>query len=100
MILSFVYNNGRDEVVVWRTGPGRPDSSEEGWLARAKANPKIFTLEIKNKGIGSIRSQATRAIELESLPQLRESFFSIYRLAVNNFDSLKWIAQVTSTKWY
>lgn len=28
IVLSFVYHNGREEVTVWRTGPGRSDHSE------------------------------------------------------------------------
>lgn len=71
VVLSFVYNNGREEVALWRTGPGRPDASEEEWMTRAKANPKIQTIEIKNKGIGSSRSQALRVIEIESILHLR-----------------------------
>lgn len=99
-MLSFVYNNGRDEVALWRTGPGRADPCEEEWMSKAKSNPKIQTIEIKNKGIGSARSQASKMIELESLAQLRESFFSIFRLASNNHDSAKWISQMMGTKWY
>lgn len=42
--LSCVYNNGKDEVALWRTGPGRPDPIEDDWMAKAKAMNKIVTI--------------------------------------------------------
>jgi hypothetical protein len=100
VVLSFVYNNGKDEVAVWRTGPGKPDISEEEWMSKARNNPKTVTIELKSRGIGSSRSLATRAIDIESLPQLRDSFSSMYRLAVNSHDSTRWLGQLMGTKWY
>lgn len=44
MVLSLVYHNGKEEVALWRTGPGRGDPSEEQWLAQAKNNPKVLTV--------------------------------------------------------
>jgi hypothetical protein len=39
-----MYHNGKEELGVWRTGPGRPDPSEEEWMTKAKANPKLLTV--------------------------------------------------------
>jgi hypothetical protein len=64
VVLSCVYNNGREEVALWRTGPGRVDPSEDDWMGKAKALKKIVTIEIKNKGIGTTRSLATRSFDL------------------------------------
>ena len=29
IFLSFTYHNGKEELALWRNGPGRPDPSEE-----------------------------------------------------------------------
>ena len=44
IVLSFVYHTGREELGVWRTGPGKADSSEEDWMGKARSNPKILTI--------------------------------------------------------
>jgi len=51
-------------VALWRTGPGKMDPSEDDWMGKAKAMKKIVTIEIKNKGIGTTRSLATRYFDL------------------------------------
>lgn len=60
VVLSCVYNNGKDEVALWRTGPGRPDPSEEEWMSKTKQSAKVVTIEIKNKASGYTRNLATR----------------------------------------
>lgn len=85
---------------MWRTGPGRPDPSEEEWLGKSRLpSSRSFTLEIKNKGIGSSKSLACRMVELEGLGQLRESFASLFRIAFHNHESLKWLANFNQTHW-
>jgi len=44
VLMSFSYHNGKEELGVWRTGPGRPDPAEEEWMAKAKANPRLLTI--------------------------------------------------------
>lgn len=69
-------------------------------MPKSRTNPKISTIQIKNKGIGSSKSLATRVIDIQNLNQLRDSFYAIYRLAVTSHESQKWITQMIGTKWY
>lgn len=62
--LSFIFNNGKDTIGVWRTGAGRPDPAEDEWIGKSKCSSNLFTLEIKNKGIGTAKSFASRAVEV------------------------------------
>ena len=69
VVLSFRLDK---EVTVWRTGPGRPDPLEDPGLGKSKmANARFHTIEIKNKGLGTGKSMASRLIEMESLGQLK-----------------------------
>ena len=60
VVLSF---RADKDVKVWRTGPGKPDSLEDQWFGKAKMASNLFyTIEIKNKGLGTGRSMASRLI--------------------------------------
>lgn len=55
----------KEEITVWRTGPGRPEPTEDEWISKTRhPSSRLYTLEIKNKGIGSSKSLATKMIEL------------------------------------
>lgn len=38
-------------------------------------------------------------IELEGLPLIKEAFSSLYRIAFNNHESLKWLSNFNQTRW-
>jgi hypothetical protein len=100
VVFSFKYKSSKEDVGVWRTGPGRADPVEDDWVAKSRQpSSRSYTLEIKNKGIGSSKSFACRMIELEGLPLIRDAFNSLYRITFNNHESLKWLANFNQTRW-
>lgn len=45
VVFSFSYKNAKDEVSVWRTGPGRADASEDEWVSKSRLpSSRCFTL--------------------------------------------------------
>lgn len=44
-VFSFSYKGSKEMISVWRTGPGRPDPSEEEWVAKSRMpSSRSFTL--------------------------------------------------------
>ena len=45
VMFSFKFKTGKEEVGVWRTGPGRPDPSEEEWVGKSRLpSSRSYTL--------------------------------------------------------
>jgi hypothetical protein len=64
VVLSYVYSLQNEKVCLWRTGPGAPDPFEEEWVIKARTSANHYVMEIKNKGIGMSKSQATYSVEI------------------------------------
>lgn len=85
---------------MWRTGPGKSDRLEDEWLNKAKlAHSRFYTIEIKNKGIGTSRSQAAKVIELEGNTFIKDSLNNILRIAYHNHEPGKWLGHFNQTRW-
>ena len=64
VVLSYVYTLQSEKIGLWRTGPGNPDPYEEEWITKAKFSDTHYIIEVKNKGIGIAKSQATKLVEI------------------------------------